>query len=85
LTLTRNLTVPEGEHPIFLSISGDGKNLGETDLKVDTSTSVTPEDRGMIRLAKGKVRPHSSRWFYLIYGAAPLLVIAAWMFLRKKS
>jgi hypothetical protein len=39
----------------------------------------------MIRLAKGKVRPHSSRWFYLVYGAAPLLVIAAWLFLRKKS
>ena len=85
LTLTRNPTVPEGEHPIFLSIIGDGRKLGDTDLKVDTRSSVTPEDRGMIRLAKGKVRPHSSRWFYLIYGAAPLLVVAAWLFFRKKN
>jgi hypothetical protein len=85
LTLTRNLTVPEGEHPVFLSISGDGKHLGDTDLKVDTSTSMTPEDRGMIRLAKGKVRPHSSRWFYLVYGTVPLLVVAGWLFFRKRS
>ena len=61
LTLTRNFTVPEGEHPVFLSILGDGKRLGDTDLKVDTRMAQTPEDRGMIRLAKGQIRPASSR------------------------
>jgi len=84
LTLTRNPMVPEGEYPIYLSISGDGNRLGSTDLKVDTRTSETPEDRGMIRLAKGHVRPASSRWFYLIYASVPLLVVAAWMFFRRR-
>ena len=84
LTLTRNPTVPEGEYPIFLSIFGEGKKLGDADLKVDTRSTVTPEDRGMIRLAKGQIRPASSRWFYLVYGAVPLLVIAAWLFFRRR-
>ena len=85
MTFTRNPTVPEGEYPIYLSISAEGNKLGDTDLKVDTRTSETPEDRGMIRLAKGQVRPSSSRWFYLVYGAVPLLVVAAWMFFRRRS
>jgi len=85
LTLTRNPNVAEGEYPVFLTINGDGQKLGETDLKVDTSSSVTQEDEGMIRLATGKVRPASSRWYYLAYAAAPLLVVAAWLFLRRRS
>jgi hypothetical protein len=85
LTLTRNPNVAEGEYPIYLTVNGDGGKLGETDLKVDTSSSVTPEDEGMIRLAKGKVRPATSRWYYLAYAAAPLLVIAVWLLLRRRS
>ena len=85
LTMTRDPTVPEGEYPIYLTINGDGRQLGETDLRVDTRSSVTLEDRGMIRLAKGKVRPATSRWFYLVYGAAPLLVVAAWFVFRRRS
>jgi hypothetical protein len=85
MTMTRDPAVPEGEYPIYLTISGDGRQLGETDLKVDTHSNVTAEDQGMIRLAKGKVRPATSRWFYLVYGAAPLLVVAAWWFLRRRS
>jgi Ankyrin repeats (3 copies)/Ankyrin repeat len=85
LTLTRNPTAPEGEHPIYLSISAGGNRLGNTDLKVDTRMSETPEDRGMIRLAKGQVRPASSRWFYLVYASVPLLVVAAWLFFRRRS
>jgi hypothetical protein len=84
LTFTRRPTVPEGEYPIYLSIQGDGRRLGDTDLKVDTSMRVTPEDRGMIRLAKGQIRPASSRWFYLVYGSVPLLVVAAWLFFRRR-
>ncbi len=84
MTLIRNPTVAEGEYPIFLSIMGNGGQLGVTDLKVDTHMSETPEDRGMIRLAKGQVRPSSSRWFYLIYASVPLLVVAAWMFFRRR-
>jgi hypothetical protein len=85
LTLTRDPNVAEGEHPVYLTINGDGRELGQTDLKVDTSSSVTLEDQGMIRLGKGKVRPASSRWYYLAYAAAPLLVVAAWLFFRRRS
>jgi hypothetical protein len=85
LTLTRNPTLPEGEYPVYLSIHAGGHKLGDTDLKVDTRMSETPEDRGMIRLAKSQVRPVSSRWFYLAYASVPLLVVAAWLFLRKRT
>jgi hypothetical protein len=84
LTFTRQLTVSEGEYPIYLSIQGDGRKLGDADLKLDTTTRVTPEDQGMIRLAKGQIRPASSRWFYLVYASVPLLVVAAWLFFRRR-
>jgi hypothetical protein len=84
LTLTRTPSVPEGEYPVFIAVSAAGKRLGDTDLKVDTTMSVTPEDRGMIRLAKGQMRPAPSRWSYLVYAIAPLLVIGAWLFLRRR-
>jgi ankyrin repeat protein len=85
LTMAQNPAVPPGEHPIFLSISGDGRKLGETDLKVDTSMNVTPEDLGMIRLAKGQIRPASSRWKYLAFASAPLFVVLAWLFFRRRQ
>ncbi len=85
LTMIRNPNVPEGEYPIFLSIAGNGAKLGATDLKVDTRSVETPEDRGMIRLAKGSVRPAPSRWFYLVYACVPLFVVAAWFLLRRRK
>lgn len=85
LTMTRDVNAAEGEYPIYLSIGGNGKKLGDTDLKVDTRSIETPEDRGMIRLAKGSVRPPPSRWFYLVYGCAPLLAAAAWLFFRRRK
>jgi hypothetical protein len=85
LTMIRNPTVPEGEHPIFLSIAGNGTKLGETDLKVDTRSIETPEDLGMIRLAKGSVRPAPSRWFYMVYACVPLFVVAAWLLFRRRK
>jgi hypothetical protein len=85
LTLVRNLDVPPAEYPVYITLNAAGARIGETDLKVDTSTSVTPEDQGMIRLSKAKIRPASSRWHYLIYAAVPLLVVAAWMFVRRRS
>jgi hypothetical protein len=84
LTLTRNPDAPPGEYPIYLTLSAQGSKLGETDLKVDTRSSVTPQDRGMIRLAKGHLRPASSRWFYLVYASAPLLVVVVWLFFRRR-
>ncbi len=84
LTLIRNPTVREGEYPVYLAISAGGESLGNTDLKVDTRRTVTPEDRGMIRLAKGQIRPATSRWFYLVYASVPLLVVAAWLFFRRR-
>jgi hypothetical protein len=85
LTFVRNPTVAPAEYPIYLSLAAGGSKLGDTDLKVDTRTSVTPEDRGMIRLGKAQIRPASSHWFYLVYAAAPLLVVAAWFFFRRRS
>jgi hypothetical protein len=85
LTMIRNPNVREGEYPVFLSIAGNGGKLGDTDLKVDTRTIETPEDRGMIRLAKGSVRPAPSRWYYLVYACVPLFVVAAWLLLRRRK
>jgi hypothetical protein len=84
LTLTRNPMVPERDYPIYLTLSAGGSKIGETDLKVDTRSTVTPEDQGRIRLAKGQIRPASSRWFYLIYALVPILVAAAWLFFRRR-
>jgi ankyrin repeat protein len=85
LSFTRTPSVAEGEHPVFIAISASGKKLGETDLRIDTRMVETPQDRGMIRLAKGQLRKAPSRWYYLVYASVPLLVLAAWFFLRKKS
>jgi ankyrin repeat protein len=85
LTMIRNPSMPDGEYPLFLSIAGNGAKLGETDLKVDTRSIETPEDRGMIRLAKGSVRPAPSRWFYLVYACVPLFVVAAWLIFRRRK
>jgi len=84
LTFTRLPTARGGEYPIYVSIRGNGRRLGDTDLKVDTTMGLRPEDTGAIRLAKGQIRPASSRWSYLIYGSAPLLVVAAWLFFRRR-
>ena len=85
LTLIRNPDVSPGEYPIYLTLSADGSKIGETDLRVDTSTSVTPQDQGMIRLTKAQIRPASSRWYYLIYATVPILVVGAWLFFRRRS
>jgi hypothetical protein len=84
LTLFRDVDKPEGEYPVYLTLSLAGAVLGETDLKVDTRTIVTPEDQGMIRLAKGSIRPAASRWHYLSYVAAPILVVGLWLILRRR-
>lgn len=85
LTLFRDLEKAEGEHPVFLTLSLGGAVLGEADLKVDTRTTMIPEDQGMIRLAKGSIRPAASRWHYLVYAAVPLLVVIIWLFLRRRK
>jgi ankyrin repeat protein len=84
LTLTRNPTVKPGDYPIFISLMVGGTKIGETDLKVDTRTTVTPADLGMIRLGKAQIRPAPSRWHYLVYAAVPLLVVVAWLFFRRR-
>ena len=84
LTLVRNPDVSPGEYPIYITLNVGGSKIGETDLRVDTSTAVTAEDQGMIRLTKGKLRPASSRWHYLIYVTVPLLVVGAWLFFRRR-
>jgi hypothetical protein len=84
LTMIRNTEAAPAEYPVYVTLSAGGSQIGATDLKVDTRMSQTPQDQGMIRLAKGSIRPASSRWFYLVYASAPLLVVAAWLFLRRR-
>jgi hypothetical protein len=84
LTLSRNADAAPAEYPIYVTLSIGGAPIGETDLKVDTRMSETPQDRGMIRLARGRIQPSSSRWFYLVYTSVPLLVIAAWWLFRRR-
>lgn len=84
LTLIRNTEAAPAEYPVYVTLNAGGAKIGVTDLKVDTRMSETPQDRGMIRLAKGQIRPASSRWFYLVYASAPLLVVAAWFFFRRR-
>jgi hypothetical protein len=84
LTMIRNTEAAPAEYPVYVALSAGGSKIGETDLKVDTRTTETPQDQGMIRLAKGTLRPASSRWFYLVYASAPLLVVAAWLFFRRR-
>ena len=83
LTFVRAPGVREGEHPLFLSASVAGKPLVNFDLRINTEMREIPEDSGMIRLAKGSVRPAPSRLHYLAYLVVPLLVVAAWFVVRR--
>jgi hypothetical protein len=84
LTFTRTPSIPEGEHPVFVSFHSVGNKLGEIDLRIDTRMKEIPQDLGMIRLAKGQMRKAPSRWSYLIYASVPILVVAAWFFIRRR-
>lgn len=85
LTFVRSPDANEGEHPIFLSASAAGAHLVDFDLRINTQVQAIPEDSGMIRLAKGSLRPAPSRWHYLAYLAVPLLVIAAWRVVGRRK
>jgi len=83
LTFVRSPEAREGEHPIFLSVSVAGTHRVDFDLRINTEMREIPEDSGMIRLAKGSLRPAPSRLHYLAYLAVPLLVFVAWFFFRR--
>lgn len=84
LTMIRNTEAAPAEYPVYVTLSAGDSQIGVTDLKVDTRMTETPQDQGMIRLTKAKIRPASSRWFYLVYASAPLLVVGVWLFLRRR-
>jgi hypothetical protein len=83
LTFVRSPDVREGEHPLFFSTSVAGAHLVDFDLRINTELREIPEDTGMIRLAKGTLRPAPSRLHYLAYVVVPLLVVAAWFVVRR--
>jgi hypothetical protein len=83
LTFVRSPDANQGEHPFFLSTSVAGAHLVDFDLRINTDMREIPEDSGMIRLAKGSIRPAPSRLHYLAYLAVPLLVFGAWFFVRR--
>jgi ankyrin repeat protein len=84
LTFVRSPDAREGEHPVFLSTSAAGARLVDFDLRINTDRREIPEDSGMIRLAKGSLRPAPSRLHYFAYMAVPLLVVAAWFVVRRR-
>jgi hypothetical protein len=85
LTMIRNSDLAEGEHRIDLAFSANHRPLGQIDLRVDTRMHETPGDKGMIRLAKGNLRPAPGQWQYLAYIAVPVLVLVAWWRFRRRE
>lgn len=83
LTFIRSPDARAGEYLIFLSTSVSGTHLVDFELKINSERREIPEDSGMIRLAKGSLRPAPSRLHYLAYLAVPLLVFAAWFVVRR--
>lgn len=85
LTMIRNSDLAEGEHRIDLTFATNHERKGQIDLRVDTRMHETPEDRGMIRLAKGNLRPAPSRWHYMGYLVVPILVLVSWWLVRRRK
>lgn len=84
LTFVRTTGASQGEHPILLSASSGNTPLVEFDLRINNQMDEIPEDTGVIRLAKGYLRPEPSRLHYLAYMAAPLLVFLAWFLIKRR-
>jgi hypothetical protein len=85
LTLTRSKDLPEGDYPIYLTFTIPHRGSGKIDLRVDTRTHETPEDMGMIRLAKGNLRAPGSKLHYLAYIGAPILLFVFALIFRRRS
>jgi Ankyrin repeats (many copies) len=84
LTFVRTSDAREGDHPLFFSTSVAGTHLVDFELRINNERREILEDRGMIRLGKGSVRPAPSRLHYLAYLAVPLLVFVAWFVVRRR-
>ena len=85
LTLARSEGVNQGEYPLLVTASAAGARLGEFEfLTIDNSRGSTPEDRGMVRLGKVSLKPPASRAWYLLYGLVPLLVVAGWLWRKRR-
>jgi hypothetical protein len=84
LTFVRTTGASQGEHPILLSAFTGGTPLVEFDLRINNQMDEIPEDTGVIKLAKGYLRPEPSRLHYLAYVAAPLLVFLAWFLIKRR-
>ena len=84
LTFIRTSDAREGDHPLFFSTSVAGAHLVDFELRINTEKREILEDRGMIRLGKGSLRPAPSRLHYLAYLAVPLLVFVAWFVVRRR-
>ena len=74
-----------GVYPLDVTVSVAGRAVGRLALSVDTRPEDVPEDRGMIRLGKGAVRPTPSRIHYLAFLIVPLLVVGLWWWVRRRA
>jgi len=84
LGLTRRQGLPDGEHPLRLSLSAGGKPAVALEMRLDTRRAETPEDRGMVRVGGATVRAASSRLAALAFAAVPLLLSALWLLARRR-
>jgi ankyrin repeat protein len=64
----------------LLVIDDRGKARVRLSLRLDGRPFTTPEDRGMIRVAKVNVRSPPGWRRYLAYGAGPLVLAGIWLF-----
>ena len=83
--LNRRPGIAERVFPLVAQVSSRGVALGVFEMDVDTTRSETNTDRGMSRLSHAQLRATPSRHYQLALLAAPILVLAGWLFARRRS
>ncbi|MBI4820339.1 MAG: ankyrin repeat domain-containing protein [Deltaproteobacteria bacterium] len=83
--LRRKAEVPEGEYRLDFVVRSGAKEIGTVDLRVDTTSRTTPEDRGMTKLGRGSLRKQRSKWGQLMYAVIPVLIGAIWWVSRGRG
>lgn len=75
-----------GEYALRLVLdSEEPAALVQTDLRLDTRTQETPEDRGMLRVGQVTARAAPPRWQYLVYGLAPIALMVIFLLSRRSN
>jgi hypothetical protein len=84
LRLARRPAVPDGEHPLVVSVLEGGAPIARVELRLDTARGETPQDQGMVRIGRATLRPPPSRLQYAAFVAPPLIAAGAWLLHRRR-